>query len=76
MFFGIILLCTAGTTDISGKNCVLFNSPTTFDTEEMCIASIGSVLMSEAMELNIASGLELHNARCFDVRPDSIDDSI
>ena len=76
MFFGIILLCTAGTTDISGKNCVLFNSPTTFDTEEMCIASIGNVLMSEAMELNIASGLELRNAKCFDVRPDHMANSM
>lgn len=76
MFFGIILLCTAGTTDMSGKNCVLFNSPNSYDTEDMCIEAIGNVLMSEAMELNIAAGLELRNARCFNVRPDNIDDSI
>lgn len=76
MFFGIILLCTLETTEISAKTCVVFNSPNTYSTEEMCIASIREVLISEAMELNIAAGLELRNAQCFDARPDNIGDSI
>lgn len=76
MFLGIVLLCIQGATEISGETCVLYNSPNSYDTEDMCIEAIGNVLMSEAMKLNIAAGLELRNARCYDVRPDNIDDSI
>jgi hypothetical protein len=76
MFFGIILLCVQGTAEISGQTCVLYNSPNGYDTEELCLYAVGEVLMSEAMELNVAAGLELRNAKCFNVSPYDIDDSI
>jgi hypothetical protein len=76
MFFGIVLLCIQGATEISGETCVLYNSPNSYDTEDMCIKAIGNVLMSEAMELNVAAGLELRNAKCFDVRPGQMANSM
>jgi hypothetical protein len=71
MFLGVILLCAAGTTaqDVNGDNCMAFNSPQTYSTEQICVESIYEVLSSEPMELNFAAGLELANAMCINIAP-------
>ena len=71
MFLGVIVLCAAGTAahDVNGDNCMGFNSPQTYETQEMCLQSLYQVLSSEPMELNFAAGLELANAMCINIAP-------
>lgn len=71
MFLGIIVLCVAGTTaqDVNGDNCMGYNSPQTYNTEELCLESLYEVLNSEMMQLNFAAGLELANATCINIAP-------
>ena len=71
MFLGVIVLCAAGTAahDVNGDNCMGFNSPKTYNTEESCIEELYEVLNSESMQLNFAAGLELANATCINIAP-------
>lgn len=69
MFLGVIVLCSSMDVTVNVNDCISFGSPSTYATEEACLAEMASVLMGESMILYAQMGWELRNAKCFNLDP-------
>ena len=68
MFYGLIILCTIGTTDINKEDCTLYASPTVYDHRPTCYEAIKQFVRNEQF---VASALAMNmipvNAKCVDL---------
>ena len=71
MYIGLILMCLANTTvyEQNDQNCMLFSSPSVFNTQEQCIQEVKKAIASDGIQLNmLALDMDIVNIECYDVR--------
>jgi len=68
MFYGVIILCAATSADINTEDCMVYASPTVYESRQACYQSIRTFITNEEF---IASQMALNmvpaNFKCIDL---------
>ena len=68
MFYGMIILCTVGVSDVNKNDCMVYASPTVYEYRATCYEAIKSFLSNEDFIANaLALNATVRNIKCVDL---------
>ena len=68
MFYGMIILCTVGISDVTPNHCMVYASPAVYEERMACYDSIRSFLLDEEFIATAeALNATVRNIKCIDL---------